>query len=129
MKITLQQMRVFSAVARHGNLTAAAAALYLTKGAVSQSLQQLESHLDTPLFDRVHPRLQLNQQGKRLLPMADELIERAGEIEHTFGQYADNHCTGDNVNNFAVTARHRNAAQNDAGNDVELEDFTGCGLS
>lgn len=90
MKITLQQLRVFSAVARQGNLTAAADTLCLSKGAVSQSLQQLESHLDTPLFDRVHPRLQLNQQGKRLLPMADELIERAGDIEHTFGKHADN---------------------------------------
>ena len=90
MKITLQQIRVFSAVARHGNLTTAADILCLSKGALSQSLQQLESHLDTPLFDRVHPRLQLNQQGKRLLPMADELIERAGEIEHTFGKQADN---------------------------------------
>lgn len=90
MRITLQQIRVFAAVARHGNLTAAAAALYLTKGAVSQSLQQLESHLETPLFDRVHPRLQLNQQGRRLLPMADELVERVGDIEHLFGQQADN---------------------------------------
>lgn len=90
MKITLQQIRVFSAIVRHGNLTAAAEALFLSKGAVSQSLQQLESHLDTALFDRVHPRLKLNQQGKRLLPMADELIERASDIEHTFGKQADN---------------------------------------
>ncbi|AEF54689.1 LysR family transcriptional regulator [Marinomonas posidonica] len=90
MKITLQQIRVFSAVARHGNLTSAAEVLCLSKGALSQSLQQLESHLDTPLFDRAHPRLQLNQQGKRLLPMADELIGRAGDIERTFGKHIDN---------------------------------------
>ncbi|MGB5997063.1 LysR substrate-binding domain-containing protein [Marinomonas sp.] len=90
MKITLQQIRVFTAIARHGNLTSAADILCLSKGAVSQSLQQLESHLDTALFDRVHPRLKLNQQGKQLLPMADELIERAADIELKFGKNADN---------------------------------------
>ena len=89
MKITLQQLRVFAAIARHGNLTSAAGSLFLSKGAVSQSLQQLENHLETALFDRVHPKLKLNQQGKQLLPMADELIARAGDIELTFGKNAD----------------------------------------
>ena len=89
MKITLQQLRVFIAITRHGNLTSAAASLFLSKGAVSQSLQQLESHLETALFDRVHPKLKLNQQGRQLLSMADELIARAEDIERTFGKNAD----------------------------------------
>jgi len=84
LKITLQQMRVFRAVARVENLKVAAEQLNLTKGAVSQSLQQLESRLGTMLFDRVHPRLKLNQEGRTLLPMADELINRAQKIELQF---------------------------------------------
>ena len=60
MKLTLQQLKVFATIARHGNLGGAANELCLSKGAVSQSLQELERQLATPLFDRVHPRLQLN---------------------------------------------------------------------
>ncbi len=62
MKLTLQQLKVFATIARYGNLGLAANELCLSKGAVSQSLQELERQLATPLFDRIHPRLQLNNE-------------------------------------------------------------------
>lgn len=49
--MTLKQLQVFLAVARFQNLTQAAEALFLTKGAVSQALQELERHLGVRLFD------------------------------------------------------------------------------
>lgn len=84
MKITLQQLKVFSTVAREGNIGHAAQRLFLSKGAVSQTIQQLESRLSTCLFDRVHPKLQINAQGHMLRPLADELLARAEEIESLF---------------------------------------------
>lgn len=84
MNITLKQLQVFSAVARHENLGRAAEELFLTKGAISQSLQELEKHLGTLLFDRVHPYIRLNHEGARLRAQADELLQRAGEIERLF---------------------------------------------
>ncbi len=84
MNITLKQLQVFLAVARHENLGRAAAELFITKGAVSQALQELEKQLDTPLFDRVHPHLHLNHNGKRLLPLADELLHRGRDISLMF---------------------------------------------
>ncbi|MBC3766140.1 LysR family transcriptional regulator [Neptunicella marina] len=84
MKLTLQQLKVFSAIASKGNLGAAADALFITKGAVSQNLQQLESQLATQLFDRVHPRLQLNSEGRRLQPMVDEVLARVDDIQLQF---------------------------------------------
>lgn len=84
MNITLKQLQVFVAVARHENLSRASDALFMTKGAVSQALGELERRLGMLLFDRVHPRLVLNHEGKRLLPMADELVHRAGDIERSF---------------------------------------------
>jgi DNA-binding transcriptional LysR family regulator len=84
MKLTLQQLKVFATIARHGNLGLAANELFLSKGAVSQSLQELERQLATPLFDRVHPRLQLNNEGRLLQPAAEELLTRMQEIEQLF---------------------------------------------
>ena len=84
MKLTLQQLKVFATIARYGNLGLAANELCLSKGAVSQSLQELERQLSTPLFDRIHPRLQLNNEGRLLQPAAEELLTRMQDIENLF---------------------------------------------
>lgn len=82
--ISIKKLQVFSSIARQGNLTAAAAELYLSKAAVSQALSELEEQLAAPLFDRVHPRLKLNEQGKLLQPLADEVLSRVRDIEQLF---------------------------------------------
>ena len=88
MNITLKQLQVFMAVARLQNLSRASEVLFMTKGAVSQSLGELERRLGVALFDRAHPKLHLNHEGKRLLPLADELVHRAEDIERSFSDAA-----------------------------------------
>lgn len=82
--MTLKQLQVFLAVARYENMGQAADALFLTKGAVSQALQELERHLGVRLFDRVHPHLRLNHEGAQLRPLADEMLQRAEAMERLF---------------------------------------------
>lgn len=84
LHITARQLQAFTAVARHGNLSAAASELSLTKGAISQALQQLETQLRTPLFDRIHPGLRINSEGRQLQPLAEEALSRLQDIEHLF---------------------------------------------
>ena len=84
MGITLKQAQVFLATARTEHLGKAAQRLYMTKGAVSQALREFENQLGVHLFDRNHPRILLNHEGRRLLPLADELVGRAAELEHFF---------------------------------------------
>ena len=91
MNITLKQLQSFIAVARHENLGNAAKELFITKGAVSQSLHELEKQLGTLLFDRVHPHIHLNHEGKRLLPLADELLHRSRDIELMFSEQSTDH--------------------------------------
>lgn len=83
--ITLRQLRVFDAVARHGSLTRAAADLFVTKAAVSVALRDLEAQLGTPLFDRVGNRLRLNACGVQLRPLADDVLARMVALETAFG--------------------------------------------
>ncbi|MEL0027244.1 MAG: LysR family transcriptional regulator [Perlucidibaca sp.] len=81
MRITLKQLDVFAAVAREGSVTRAAGWLNLTQSATSMALSDLETQLGARLFDRVGRRLQLNELGARLLPLAQETVARASEIE------------------------------------------------
>lgn len=82
--ITLRQLKVFTAITQHKTLTASAEKLFLSKAAVSLSLGELEKQLGHVLFDRVNNRLILNQEGKRLLPLADELLHRSEDITNLF---------------------------------------------
>ncbi len=81
MHITLRQLEAFHAIARGGSLTAAASQLNLSKGALSATLQQLEGHLGSALFDRQSNRLYLNPQGRNLLPQVDSLLAQLRAIE------------------------------------------------
>ncbi|MGD2003044.1 MAG: LysR family transcriptional regulator, partial [Paracoccaceae bacterium] len=45
-------------------MSLAAASLNITQPAVSKTIKELEELLQTPLFDRVGRRLQLNEQGR-----------------------------------------------------------------
>lgn len=90
MNISFRQLKAFVAVARFGNLGAAAEQLCLTRGAISQTLKELESQLGTPLFDRAHPHLLLNSEGALLLPLADEMLTRLDDIGVLFQQHDNN---------------------------------------
>lgn len=82
--ISLKQLKVFITITQHETLTSASEALFLSKAAVSMALAELEKQIGHSLFDRVNNRLILNQEGQKLLPLADELIERAQDIEQLF---------------------------------------------
>ena len=66
MAVKLELYRVFKEVATAGNITAAAQALFISQSAVSQSIKQLESELQTRLFSRNSRGVELTAEGKML---------------------------------------------------------------
>lgn len=80
-------IRTFVTVADRASMTAAANALHLTQGAVSQQVKRLEEVLGCRLFDRDRSGLRLTRsgerlfgKGKRLLSLNDEILaEMAGD--------------------------------------------------
>jgi LysR family glycine cleavage system transcriptional activator len=67
MRLPLQTLPAFRAVARLANLRAAAEELHLTHSAVSQQIKLLEEQLGFTLFDRPGRRIALNAAGEALL--------------------------------------------------------------
>ena len=79
--MTLDQLRIFVAVAEREHVTQAAAALGLTQSAVSAAIAALEARHDTRLFDRVGRRIELTSAGKAFLDEARAVIARAEAAE------------------------------------------------
>lgn len=73
-------LRSFVAVADRGSMTAAANALHLTQGAMSQHVKRLEETLGTTLLERARRGLKLTRSGERLLPKARRLLGLNDEI-------------------------------------------------
>ncbi len=79
--LTLDQLRIFIAVAESGSFSAAARQLGRVQSAVSQSMQGLEALLGTPVFDRTAKTPRLNEAGRAILPDARRLIEGARNLK------------------------------------------------
>ena len=86
MHVTLRQLQVFEAVARHLNFTRAAEELHLSQPAVSMQVRQFEDAVGLPLFEQLGKRIYLTDAGRemfgysrsiaRLLTEADEVMEQ-----------------------------------------------------
>lgn len=75
--MTLDQLRIFVAVAEREHLTQAATALHLTPSAVSAAVRALEDRYGTVLFDRVGRGIELTDAGRVLLPEARATLASA----------------------------------------------------
>ena len=72
--MTLDQLRVFVAVAEREHLTQGAKACHLTPSAATASIQALEGRHGTKLFHRIGRRLELSESGLAFLPEARAVL-------------------------------------------------------
>lgn len=77
--MTLDQLRIFVAVAEASNMTRAASLLHLSQPAVSAAVATLEGRHGSRLFDRIGRRLELTSAGRLFLPEAKAVLARAAE--------------------------------------------------
>ena len=64
--VTLRQLKVFEAVARHLSFSRAAAELHLTQPAVSMQVKSLEDQAGLALFEQIGKRVFLTEAGEEL---------------------------------------------------------------
>ena len=81
MHLTLRQLKVFEAVARHLNYTRAAEELFLSQPAVSMQVKQLESQLGVALFEQLGKRIHLTEAGNEVLNYARTVTQQLDELE------------------------------------------------
>jgi DNA-binding transcriptional LysR family regulator len=81
MNITLRQLKVFEAVARHLNYTRAAEELFLSQPAVSMQIKQLEDGLGQPLFEKMGKKVYLTEAGKEAWRYSLSILSQLNEME------------------------------------------------
>ncbi len=79
--MTLEQLRVFVAVAERQHVTRAAQALNLAQSAASAAIAALEARHGTRLFDRIGRGIELTAAGREFLPQARAVLARAETAE------------------------------------------------
>jgi len=84
MNITLRQIEIFLNVVEVGHLTKVAKLMGLSQSAVSMSIKEMESVLNSPLFDRINKKLILNEVGRAFKDEILPLFKKFRDIEYEF---------------------------------------------
>ncbi len=85
--MTLEQLRIFVAVAERQHVTRAAEALNLAQSAASAAIASLESRHRTKLFDRVGRNIELTEQGRAFLDEARAVLARVSAAELMLAEF------------------------------------------
>ncbi|UEM23623.1 LysR family transcriptional regulator [Skermanella mucosa] len=86
--MTLEQLRIFVAVAEREHVTQGARDLNLTQSATSAAIATLEERYAIKLFDRVGRRIVLTETGRIFLAEAKAVLARAAAAETVLGDLA-----------------------------------------
>jgi DNA-binding transcriptional LysR family regulator len=86
--MTLEQLRIFVAVAEKQHVTQAALELNLTQSATSAAIAALEGRYGIKLFDRVGRGIVLTHTGRTFLPEARAVLARAHSAEQALRDIA-----------------------------------------
>lgn len=88
-RLSLNSLKFFYYVARHERVTVAAEKLFVTQGAVSKQLKNLEDALGCALFVREGKKLHLTVEGRTLLacceqvfPQIDQCLQQLQKQDH-----------------------------------------------
>jgi LysR family transcriptional regulator, low CO2-responsive transcriptional regulator len=78
---TLQQLRLFAAVAEQKSVTRAAEKVHLTQPAVSIQIKRLEAKVGMPLIEHIGKELHLTVAGEEVFDAAKDVLERLSDLE------------------------------------------------
>lgn len=87
--MTLDQLRVFLAVAEHLHFSRAAEELYITQPAVSAAIQNLEEQYGVKLFHRIGRRIEITEAGKLLQAETQTILDRVALTERALRELND----------------------------------------
>lgn len=86
LHLTLRQLKVFEAVARHLSHSRAAENLHLTQPAVSMQIRQLEDAIGLPLFEQLGKKIYLTEAGQELQRYSRNILQQITEAESVFDE-------------------------------------------
>ncbi len=74
-----RELKTFAAIAKLGSFVQAADSLGYAQSTITNHIQKLETEMGVRLFERLGHRVMLTNQGKSLLPYAEQIIKLTSE--------------------------------------------------
>lgn len=87
--MTIRHLKIFIAVAETGSMSVAANRLYLTQPTVSQAIRDLEEHYQVQLFERLHKKLFITQEGQQLLNLSLMAVGNFDNLELSMQRFQE----------------------------------------
>lgn len=88
--MNIVQLKYFCAVCVYGSVSAAAENLFVSQPSLSSAIKQLEEQFGVQLFKRQRKGMTLTAEGKKLKPLAENLILQAEQIERCMADLGNN---------------------------------------
>jgi len=88
-RMTLNQLRIFEAVARHCHFTRAAEELYLSQPSVSVQVRELEKECGLPLLTQQGKRVYLTDEGRLLADYAVRVLALVADAQAAMAEARD----------------------------------------
>jgi len=82
--MTLHQLKIFAAVARHLSITKASEELGMSQPAVSHQLKLLEEEFEKSFYFSSNIGVQLTREGQIFLSKTAPILAKVGEVETSF---------------------------------------------
>jgi DNA-binding transcriptional LysR family regulator len=84
MALTLNQLAIFAAIAKHASITKAAAALRISQPSISLQMKRLEKEFAVKIYKRQGRGIELTAQGQDFLGHAEKILTQIDQLEKSF---------------------------------------------
>lgn len=85
----IKQLRAFVTTAKLLSMSKAAEALYVSQPSISLQIRALEQELQTTVFERRGPKIELTPEGRTLFDLASPLVEGIDSLAHNFEEHRE----------------------------------------
>ena len=79
--MTIRHLKVLTAVADAGGMSAAAKQLHVSQPTVSQAIAELEKYYGVKLFERLSQKLYLTKEGELMLSFSRHILDSFDQME------------------------------------------------
>ena len=86
--MTIRHLKVFTAVADAGGMSAAAKKLHVSQPTVSQAIAELEKYYGVKLFERLSQKLYLTKEGELMLSFSRHILDSFDQMEEAMDRAA-----------------------------------------
>lgn len=87
--MTIRHLKIFTAVADTGGMSAAAKLLHISQPTVSQAISELEKNYGVKLFERLSQKIYLTKEGELMLSFSRHILDSFKQMEEAVSQAAE----------------------------------------